>query len=149
MANLNNKIRGKKLFKEGGSGAIASKGSDGEITVSKEKSDDLASLSDISELFNDNALYTSNRHLLKQTEDLREDVEELHTYIKDAFGSDSSAAASKGGKGDTGNTGSAGGKGDKGDKGDTGSTGSAGSAGGKGDKGDTGSTGSAGAKGST
>ena len=96
MANLNNKIRGKKLFKEGGSGAIASKGSDGEITVSKEKSDDLAGLSDISELFNDNALYASNRHLLKQTEDLREDVEELHAYIKDAFGSGSSAAGFSG-----------------------------------------------------
>jgi len=135
MANINNNIRSKKLFKEGSSGQDAVKGSDGEYTVSKEISDDLAGLTDISEIYNDDGLYQYNRILLKQIEDVRQDVEELHAFIKDAFGKDSSAAASqgakgdKGDKGDTGDTGATGAKGDKGDKGDTGATGATGPAG--------------------
>lgn len=155
MASINNNIRGKKLFKEGTSGSFASKGSDGEITVSKEISDQLASLDDISSIFNDDALFQVNKFLVKQIEDLRSDVEELHGFIINAFGRDSSAAASQGARGATGSTGSAGAKG---------ATGSAGATGGQGPKGDTGSagtngtngspgakgaTGSAGAKGST
>ena len=117
MANINDNIRGKKLFKEGSSKQLASKGSDGEVTVSKEISDDLAALTDISDVFNDDGLYQVNRFLIKQIEDLREDVEELHAFIKDAFGKDSSSAASQGAKGDTGA---------QGPKGDTGATGAAG-----------------------
>ena len=52
MANINNKIRGKKLFKQGTAGQEAVRGSDGEITVSKQKSDELASLTDMSEVYN-------------------------------------------------------------------------------------------------
>ena len=48
MANINDNTRGKKLFKEGSSGQQASKGSDGEYTVSKEISDDLTGLTDSS-----------------------------------------------------------------------------------------------------
>jgi hypothetical protein len=132
MANINNNIRSKKLFKEGSSGQDAVKGSDGEYTVSKEISDDLAGLTDISEIYNDDGLYQYNRILLKQIEDVRQDVEELHAFIKDAFGKDSSAAASQGAKGD---------------KGDTGATGATGAAGAKGDKGDTGATGATGPQG--
>ena len=99
MANINDNIRGKKLFKEGSSGQNAAKGSDGEYTVSKEISDDLAGLTDISEVYNDDGLYQVNRFLLKQIEDIRQDVEELHAFIKDAFGKDSSSAASQGSKG--------------------------------------------------
>ena len=132
MANINDNIRGKKLFKEGSSGADAVKGSDGEVTVSKEKSDELSALTDISEVFNDEALYQSNKFLLKQIEDLRQDVEELHSFIKSAFGKDSSSATSKGAKGDTGATGAQGPKGD---------TGAAGAQGPKGDTGATGATG--------
>ena len=117
MANINDNIRGKKLFKEGSSKQLASKGGDGEITVSKEISDDLAALTDISDVFNDDGLYQINRFLIKQIEDLRGDVEELHAFIKDAFGKDSSSAASQGAKGDTGA---------QGPKGDTGATGAAG-----------------------
>ncbi len=105
MASINDNVRGKKLFKQGSSGQKAAKGSDGEYTVSKEISDDLTSLTDISDLFNDDAIYQTNKFLLKQVEDLRQDVEELHAFIKDAFGKDSSSAASKGEKGDTGSTG--------------------------------------------
>ena len=132
MANINNNIRGKKLFKSGSSGAFATKGADGEITVSSERATELNSLNDISPIFNDDALYQNNKFLLKQIEDLRLDVEELHAFIKDAFGKDSSSASSQGAKGDkgdtgaTGATGAAGAKGDKGDKGDTGATGATG-----------------------
>lgn len=127
MANLNDNIRGKKLFKEGSSKQLASKGSDGEITVSKEISDDLASLTDISNVFNDDGLYQVNRFLIKQIEDLREDVEELHAFIKDAFGKNSSSAASQGAKGNTGSTGAQGPKGNTGATGATGPKGAAGS----------------------
>jgi hypothetical protein len=120
MANINDNIRGKKLFKEGGSKQQAVKGSDGEYTVSKEISDDLTGLTDISDLFNNDDIYQTNKFLLKQIEDLRQDVEELHAFIKDAFGKDSSSAASKG---DTGATGP------QGPKGDTGATGATGPAG--------------------
>ncbi len=129
MANINNNIRGKKLFKSGSSGAFATKGTDGEVTVSSERATELNSLNDISPIFNDDALYQNNKFLLKQIEDLRLDVEELHAFIKDAFGKDSSSASSqgaKGEKGDTGATGAKGAKGDKGDKGDTGATGATG-----------------------
>ena len=126
MATINSSIRGKKLFKQGSSGQVASKGGDGEITVSKEISDELTALTDISDLFNDNGVYQTNKFLLKQVEDLRLDVEELHTFIKDAFGSDSTSAASQGAKGDKGDTGATGATGAKGDKGDTGATGATG-----------------------
>jgi hypothetical protein len=71
-------------------------------------------------LFNNDDIYQTNKFLLKQIEDLRQDVEELHAFIKDAFGKDSSSAASKG---DTGATGP------QGPKGDTGATGATGPAG--------------------
>lgn len=132
MANINETIRGKKLYKEGSEGQEASKNASGEIVVSKEKSEELNTLNDISDLFNDDAVYQTNKFLLKQVEDLRQDVEELHAFIKDAFGKDSSSAASKG---DTGATGP---QGPQGPKGDTGATGAAGA---------TGSTGPAGSDG--
>jgi hypothetical protein len=133
MANINDNIRGKKLFKSGTSKQRAVKGSDGEITVSSEVASDLAALTDMSDLFNDDGLYQYNRFLIKQIEDLREDVEELHAFIKSAFGKDSSAASSKGAKGDTGAQGT---------KGDTGATGATGP------QGATGATGAQGAAGS-
>ena len=93
MASINNNIRGKKLFKSGSSGAFATKGADGEITVSSEKATELNSLNDISLIFNDDALYQNNKFLLKQIEDLRLDVEELHAFIKDFVGTNSTAGA--------------------------------------------------------
>jgi|TARA_Y100000289_G_scaffold56088_1_gene59481 hypothetical protein len=146
MANINDNIRGKKLFKSGSSKQRAVKGSDGEITVSSEVASDLASLTDMSDLFNDDGLYQYNRFLIKQIEDLREDVEELHAFIKDAFGKDSSSAASQGAKGDTGSQGP---KGDTGSTGPQGPKGDTGSTGAKGDKGDTGAQGPKGDKGDT
>jgi hypothetical protein len=129
MANINDNIRGKKLFKSGTSKQRAVKGSDGEITVSSEVASDLAALTDMSDLFNDDGLYQYNRFLIKQIEDLREDVEELHAFIKDAFGKDSSSAASQGAKGDTGAQGPKGAKGATGATGPQGATGATGATG--------------------
>ena len=126
MANINDNIRGKKLYKEGSEGQEANKDSNGETIISKEQYIELNSLDDISDLFNDNAVYKYNKFLLKQTEDLRQDVEELNAFVKDAFGKDASQAASKGDKGDAGNTGPQGPQGPKGDTGATGATGPAG-----------------------
>ena len=56
MGNINENIRGKKLFKEGSSGQKAVKGSDGKITVSREIFNDLQALTDISEVYNDDGL---------------------------------------------------------------------------------------------
>jgi hypothetical protein len=142
MANINDNIRGKKLFKSGSSGQDASKGNDGEITISSEKATELNALTDVSEMFNDEGIYQNNKFLLKQVEDLRVDVEELHAFIKAAFGKDSSSAASQGAKGDTGATGATGAKGDKGDKGDTGATGATGPQGPQGPAGADGADGS-------
>ncbi len=126
MANINDDIRGKKLYKEGSERQEASKNSNGEIVVSKEQAEELDLLNDISELFNDDGIYQANKFLLKQVEDLRQDVEELHTFIKDAFGKDSSTAASQGPKGATGPQGPQGNTGATGAKGATGATGPAG-----------------------
>lgn len=93
MASINSKIRGKKLFKAGSLDQAATKGGDGEITVSSEKATELNSLTDISEIFNDEALYQSNKFLLKQIEDLRLDLEELHTFVKDFMGTSSTKGA--------------------------------------------------------
>jgi len=93
MASINNNIRGKKLFKSGSSGAFASKGADGEYTISSEKATELSNLTDISVLYNDDNLYQTNKFLLKQIEDLRLDVEELHAFIKDFVGTSSTAGA--------------------------------------------------------
>lgn len=123
MANINDDIRGKKLYKEGAEGQEAIQNDNGEIVISKEKAKELDVLNDISELFNDDGIYQANKFLLKQVEDLRQDVEELHAFIKDAFGKDSSSAASKG---DTGATGPQGPRGATGAQGSTGATGATG-----------------------
>lgn len=93
MASINSNIRGKKLFKSGSSDQAAAKGGDGEITISSEKATELNALTDISEIFNDEALYQSNKFLLKQIEDLRLDLEELHAFVKDFMGTSSAKGA--------------------------------------------------------
>jgi hypothetical protein len=155
MANIKNKIRGKKLFKQGTTGQEAVRGSDGEITVSKQKSDELASLTDMSEVYNDEGLFQANKFLIKHIEDVRTDLEEIHTFISEAFGRDSSQAASQGAKGDTGsrgpqgNVGAQGATGPQGATGAKGSTGSAGAQGPRGYAGSNGTNGTDGAKGAT
>ena len=104
MANINDNIRTKKLYKSGNT-SRAYKDSNGEIVVPSSVASEIAGVSDITELLNDHDNYSKSIYLLKEIENIRLDVEELHTFIKNAFGKDSTSAASKGAKGDTGLTG--------------------------------------------
>jgi len=143
MANINDDIRGKKLYKEGAEGQEAIKNDNGEIVISKEKAKELDVLNDISELFNDDGIYQANKFLLKQVENLRQDVEEIHAFIKAAFGKDSTTAASKG------ETGATGPQGPQGPRGATGTTGPQGPQGPAGNNGQGSSTTVFGCKGQT
>jgi len=116
MANINDNIRTKKLYKSGDT-SEAYKDSNGEIVVPSKVALEIAAVSDITELLNDHDNYSKSIYLLKEIENMRQDIEELHSFIKSAFGKDSTSAASKG---DTG---------DRGLRGDTGSTGSQGTQG--------------------
>ncbi len=135
MANINDNIRTKKLYKSGDT-SKAYKDSNGEIVVPSSVASEIAAVSDITELLNDHDNYSKSIYLLKEIENIRLDLEELHSFIKSAFGKDSTSAASKG---DTGATGPQGAQGPKGDTGATGSQGATGA---------TGATGAAGANGS-
>lgn len=119
MANINDNIRSKKLYKSGDT-ARAYKDSNGEIVVPPEVASEISAVSDITQLLNDHDNYSKSIYLLKEIENMRQDLEELHAFVKDAFGKDSSAAASKGEKGDTGSAGP------QGPQGATGATGPAG-----------------------
>ena len=125
MANINDNIRSKKLYKSGET-TKAYKDDNGEIVVPSKVASEIAAVSDITELLNDHDNYTKSIYLLKEIENIRQDLEEVHAFIKDAFGKDSTTAASKGDKGDTGNTGPQGPQGPQGPAGATGAKGSAG-----------------------
>lgn len=138
MASINDNIRTKKLYKSGNT-TRAYKDANGEIVVPSKVAQEIAAVTDITQLLNDHDNYTKSVYLLKEIENMRQDIEELHAFIKDAFGKDSTTAASKG---DTGATGP------QGPKGDTGATGATGAQGPKGATGATGATGSQGPAGS-
>ena len=104
MASINDNIRTKKLYKSGNT-SRAFKDSNGEIVVPSSVASEIAAVSDITELLNDHDNYSKSIYLLKEIENIRLDLEELHTFIKNAFGKDSTNASSKGAKGDTGLTG--------------------------------------------
>ena len=104
MANINDNIRTRKLYKSGDT-SKAYKDSNGEIVVPSSVASEIAAVSDITELLNDHDNYSKSIYLLKEIENIRLDLEELHTFIKNAFGKDSTNASSKGAKGDTGLTG--------------------------------------------
>ncbi len=137
MANINDNIRTKKLYKSGNT-SRAFKDSNGEIVVPSSVASEIAAVSDITELLNDHDNYSKSIYLLKEIENIRQDVEELHSFIKNAFGKDSSQAASKGEKGDSGSTGP---QGAQGPKGDTGAAGAAGTNGTNGTNGKNGADG--------
>jgi len=123
MANINDNIRTKKLYKSGDT-SRAFKDSDGEIVVPSSVALEIAEVSDITELLNDHDNYSKSIYLLKEIENIRLDLEELHTFIKNAFGKDSSSAASRGEKGETGATGPQGSTGVTGAQGSVGVDGS-------------------------
>jgi hypothetical protein len=138
MANINDNIRSKKLYKSGDT-TKAYKDSSGEIVVPSKVATEIAAVSDITELLNDHDNYTKSIYFLKEIENMRQDIEELHAFIKDAFGKDSSEAASKGDKGDAGNAGPQGPQGPRGPAGAAGATGTTGPAGADGKDGRNGS----------
>lgn len=123
MANINDNIRTKKLYKSGDT-SIAYKDSNGEIVVPSSVASEIAGVSDITELLNDHDNYSRSIYLLKEIENIRLDLEELHTFIKNAFGKDSTSAASKGDTGDRGLRGYTGSTGSQGIQGVAGSNGS-------------------------
>jgi len=133
MANINDNIRTKKLYKSGNT-TRAYKDANGEIVVPSKIASDIAAITDITDVINDGANYENTKYFLKEIENIRLDLEELHAFVKDAFGKDSSSAASKGEKGDTGDTGP---QGPKGDTGATGATGPQGPAGANGTNGNS------------
>ena len=122
MANINDNIRSKKLYKSGDT-TRAYKDANGEIVVPSKVAQEIAAVTDITQLLNDHDNYTKSVYLLKEIEKIRQDTEELHAFIKDAFGKDSSEAASKGDKGDAGDTGPQGPQGPQGPAGATGPAG--------------------------
>ena len=122
MANINDNIRSKKLY-ESGDTTRAFKNSNGEVIVPSKVASKINAITDFTEIYNDELLLENTKYFLKEIENMRQDIEELHAFIKDAFGKDSSSAASKGDKGDTGNTGPQGPQGPAGTNGTNGKDG--------------------------
>ena len=125
MGNINDNIRSKKLYKSGDVKA-AYKDSDGNIVVPAVIATELDAIDGITEVMNDSGVFHVNKHLVKEIENMRLDIEELHGFIKDAFGKDYTQASSKGEKGDAGATGPQGLTGSTGPQGSAGASGSAG-----------------------
>ena len=132
MGNINDNIRSKKLYKSGEVDE-AYKDSNGDIVVPTKVAAELDAIDGITEIINDSGVFHVNKHLVKEIENMRLDIEELHGFIKAAFGKDYTQASSKGDTGDrglrgyTGSTGSQGIQGIAGSNGSNGSNGAAGS----------------------
>ena len=143
MGNINDNIRSKKLYKSGNV-TSASKDSNGEIVVPASIAAELDAIDGITEIINDSGVFHVNKHLVKEIENMRLDIEELHGFIKDAFGKDYTQASSKGDTGDRGlrgYTGPSGSNGADGAKGDTGVAGANGADGNDGSDGKNGADG--------
>ena len=129
MGNINDNIRSKKLYKSGEVDE-AYKDSNGDIVVPTKVAAELDAIDGITEIINDSGVFHVNKHLVKEIENMRLDIEELHGFIKAAFGKDYTQASSKGDTGDRGlrgYTGPSGSNGADGAKGDTGAAGAKGS----------------------
>mgnify|MGYP003667452261 FL=1 len=140
MGNINDNIRSKKLYKSGEVNE-ASKDSEGNVVVPAEVAAELDAIDSITEVMNDSGIFQHNKHLIKEIENMRLDIEELHGFIKDAFGKDYTQASSKGATGDRGLRGYTGSTGSQGIQGVAGSNGSNGSNGAAGSDGKNGSDG--------
>ena len=123
MGNINDNIRSKKLYKSGNV-TVASKDSNGDIVVPAKVAAELNAIDGITEVINDSGVFHVNKHLIKEIENMRLDIEELHGFIKDAFGKDYTQASSKGATGDRGLRGYTGSTGSQGIQGVAGSNGS-------------------------
>jgi hypothetical protein len=122
MGNINDNIRSKKLYKSGDV-TVASKDSNGDIVVPAKVAAELNAIDGITEVINDSGVFHVNKHLIKEIENMRLDIEELHGFIKDAFGKDYTQASSKGATGDRGLRGYTGPSGSNGSSGTNGADG--------------------------
>lgn len=136
MGNINDNIRSKKLYKSGEVDE-AYKDSNGDIVVPTSVAAELDAIDGITEVINDSGVFHVNKHLVKEIENMRLDIEELHGFIKAAFGKDYSQASSKGDTGDRGLRGYTGSTGSQGVQGVAGSNGSNGAAGSNGKDGNS------------
>ena len=136
MGNINDNIRSKKLYKSGEVDE-AYKDSNGDIVVPTKVAAELDAIDGITEVINDSGVFHVNKHLVKEIENMRLDIEELHGFIKAAFGKDYSQASSKGDTGDRGLRGYTGSTGSQGIQGVAGSNGSNGAAGSNGKDGNS------------
>lgn len=123
MGNINDNIRSKKLYKSGEVDE-AYKDSSGDIVVPTKVAAELDAIDGITEIINDSGVFHVNKHLVKEIENMRLDIEELHGFIKAAFGKDYTQASSKGDTGDRGLRGYTGSTGSQGVQGVAGSNGS-------------------------
>ena len=139
MGNINDNIRSKKLYKSGEVDE-AYKDSNGDIVVPTKVAAELDAIDGITEIINDSGVFHVNKHLVKEIENMRLDIEELHGFIKAAFGKDYTQASSKGDTGDRGLRGSTGSTGSQGVQGVAGSNGSNGSNGAAGSNGKDGNS---------
>ena len=136
MGNINDNIRSKKLYKSGEVDE-AYKDSNGDIVVPTKVAAELDAIDGITEIINDSGVFHVNKHLVKEIENMRLDIEELHGFIKAAFGKDYTQASSKGDTGDRGLRGYTGSTGSQGVQGVAGSNGSNGAAGSNGKDGNS------------
>ena len=136
MGNINDNIRSKKLYKSGEVDE-AYKDSNGDIVVPTKVAAELDAIDGITEIINDSGVFHVNKHLVKEIENMRLDIEELHGFIKAAFGKDYTQASSKGDTGLAGSNGSQGIQGIQGVAGSNGSNGSDGAAGSNGKDGNS------------
>ena len=122
MANINDNIRSKKLYTSGDT-TRAFKNSNGEVIVPSKVASKINEITDFTEIYNDELLLENTKYFLKEIENMRQDIEELHAFVKAAFGKDSSTAASKGDTGATGPQGPQGVQGPQGPQGPKGASG--------------------------
>ena len=92
MANINSSPRNKKFFKEDASATAPYKNDAGEIVIPSSQYTELTNVDSIADAYLDAGKFENLKDLLKELENLRQDVEELHAFTVDAFGTDSSQA---------------------------------------------------------
>lgn len=129
MGNLNSAIRLKKLYELKATLEMAEKDAQGIVKIPEEKYDEIEASRDMLNIIEDHAKYELLKPIIKTLEDLRKDVEDIHSYISSAFGLDPTKAASQGPQGPQGPKGDTGATGPQGPQGTTGATGPQGPAG--------------------
>lgn len=92
MANINSSPRNKKFFKEDASATVPYIDENGDITLPSSQFTTVSGSNNFLDYYLDAGKFESHRGLLKEIENLRQDVEELHEFTVNAFGTDSSQA---------------------------------------------------------